>query len=87
MKVRTVKLSQLANTPTLKIRASREIRKLGAELRPGDVLKALGGTYTITHLRDHPGPSEHRARVAYSGDWSMTVFDEDYYTVILLQEN
>jgi len=62
----------------------REIRKLGAELQAGNVLKNWDGIYTILRFGEHPGLDGYTARVAYLGDnWGTTVFDDDYYTVIL----
>lgn len=53
-------------------------QKKKSELVIGDVLQQWGGdTKTITHFEDHPGLDEHTARVACSGDWGITIFDDD----------
>lgn len=61
-------------------------KKTGADLAVGDVLEFLGKYHTITHFETHPGltmPSgiHFPARVACSGDWKITVFDDEEETV------
>lgn len=62
-------------------------RKLGRNLVVGDVLETWGSSHarTITHFEPHPGlfayGAFHSARVACSGEWGMTVFDDDYMEV------
>mgnify|MGYP003451517858 FL=1 len=56
--------------------------KKGRDITAGDVLVTWTEYKTITHFEDHPGLREHTARVAYSGDWGITIFDDDLYCFI-----
>lgn len=56
--------------------------KRGTELEVGDILagsNAAGG-YPITHFGPWSGRfTTATGRVAFSGDWSITVFDDDHW--------
>lgn len=58
---------------------------LGADLKVGDVLDTWCGAKTITSFDEHPGLHAwgefYTARIAVSGDWAMTVFDEDHISI------
>ena len=58
----------------------------GKEIKRGDVVKCVGGTKTITHLTPHPGFKGMPAKVAWSGDWCITLFDDDVLTVFATKE-
>lgn len=55
--------------------------KEGKEVKVGDVLRVLSMDHTITHFEDHPGltrdGTHYPARVACSGEWGCTLFDDD----------
>jgi len=52
-----------------------------SDLVVGDVLQLWGESRTITGFASHPGldreGKHHKARVALSGDWGMTCFDDE----------
>ena len=60
-------------------------RKTGAELVVGDVITGISDeSRTITGFEEHPGVwhahgKHYSARVAKSGDWGITIFDDDLY--------
>jgi len=61
-------------------------RKLGRDLVVGDCLDTWCGAKTITHFEVHPGLTDglgvfHSARIACSGEWGMTIFDDDWEDV------
>ena len=56
--------------------------KKGRDIAAGDVLVTWTGHKTITHFGDHPGLREHTARIAYSGDGGITLFDVFLYCFI-----
>jgi hypothetical protein len=64
----------------------KERQVKGSELKAGDVLKTWSGLKTITHFTDHPGLRGEAARIAWSGDWGMTVFDNETKTIIRVQQ-
>lgn len=56
----------------------------------GDVIVTWDGTHTITGWEAHPGHvddrgTRHPARIALSGDWYMTVFDDDRIEMVVRQ--
>ena len=51
--------------------------KAGRQIEVGDVCYFSGRSYTITGFKPHPGLREHTARIAESGDFSITIFDAD----------
>jgi len=63
-----------------------KFQKLGADLVAGDVLATWDGSHTITGFAAHPGLEAygkfHSARVAVSGDWAITIFDDEHYEVV-----
>ena len=61
------------------------VSKLGRDLKVHDVLLTWSGDKTITHFKPHPGLETqgklHTARIACSGRWEMTVFDDEMHEV------
>ena len=59
----------------------RDTKILGKNLALGDVLFTWSGPRTITHFESHPGLTRegvhYSARIACSGDWCITVFDDE----------
>jgi hypothetical protein len=58
----------------------------GESVRVGDVIAFLGRLYPVERFDALPGLNvggQHRpARIAVSGTWSMTVFDDDALAVL-----
>lgn len=54
--------------------------KRGSELVPGDVLEVLGKDHRITRLETGRFVGDlPTGRIAYAGEWGMTVFDTDWF--------
>ena len=53
--------------------------KRGRDLELGDVVICGGESRTITGFDSHPGLRESTARILCSGDYRITLFDDEFY--------
>ncbi len=61
--------------------------KLGKCLKVGDTVRDwMFQPRTITHFTKHPGLDSASARIAHSGDWRMTVFNDDFYEIFIKKQ-
>ena len=59
--------------------AGKPESKRGRELEVGDVMTYFGESHTITGFGEHPGLDGSTARVLNSGEFGITVFDDDLF--------
>lgn len=54
----------------------------GAGVKVGTVLVFLGAAHTVTRIESYANPYGRRGRIAYSGEWAMTIFNDDLVEVV-----